>query len=141
MALPILASPEIADIYIDESSTQLRYLVLGAIIIPCSNYDGFIDLLRIARLPELPHNEMKWVKVSRTKLPAYVRFVDVFFNHRRGIIDFHSVVIDRSRQKHEIFNQGSREIGFNKEVYQLALKCGRLHPNIFHVYPDRRETN
>jgi hypothetical protein len=141
MTVPEPLAPPIAEVYIDESSTQLRYLVLGAIVIPCSNVDALLDLLRVARLPELPRNEMTWVKVSRTKLPAYIRFVDVFFDQRRGVIDFHSVIIDTSRQKHEIYNQGSREIGFNKEVYQLALKCGRLYGDLFHVYPDKRETS
>jgi hypothetical protein len=129
----------ITEVYIDESSTQLRYLILGAII-TASGQDllqRFLD----ARLPELPKNEMKWVKVSQTKLPAYIRFVDVFFSQPRGVMDFHSIVVDTSRQRHELYNRGSREIGFNKEVYQLAMKCGLLYETLFHVYPDHRVTN
>lgn len=133
--------PKIAEVYIDESSIQHRYLVLGAIVIPKERADEFTNKLWESRQPELPRNEMKWIKVSRTKLPAYLRFVDVFFSQPSGAIDFHSIVIDTSRQKHDVYNQGSREIGFNKEVYQLAMKCGRLYRTLFHVYADRRETN
>jgi hypothetical protein len=93
-----------------------------------------------ARQPELPHDEAKWTKVSKKKLPAYKRIVDVLFD--KGVsAHFHSLVVDSSRLDHRRFNSGSREIGFNKEVYQLALKCARLYSTaLFHLYPDYRET-
>lgn len=134
-------SPPIAEVYIDESSTQHRYLVLGAVIVPRVDAESLIAAMQAARLPHLPRNEMKWTKVSQTKLPAYVRVVDAFFAITNGTFDFHSAVIDTTKQKHRLFNQGSREIGFNKELYQLALKCARLYTALFHIYPDRRETN
>jgi hypothetical protein len=131
----------IAEIYIDESSARLRYLVLGAVATLSANIDELTKTLWAARLPELPNSELKWTKVSSSKLDAYIRFVDAFFAQPRGVLDFHSAVIDRSRQRNELYNQGSREIGFNKEMYQLALKCSRLYQTLFHVYPDRRVTN
>ncbi len=135
-----MSSIPIAEVYIDESSTQLRYLVLGAIVILATNTKQFSEDLWNARRPELPMGEMKWTKVSRTKMDAYTRFLDVFFSTQRAIIDFHAIVVDTSRQRHEFYNQGSREIGFNKEVYQLAMKCGRLYQTLFHIYPDYRVT-
>jgi len=132
---------QIAEVYIDESSTSHRYLVLGAIIMLRDSADELIGLLRQARLPELPQGEMKWIKVSNGKLPAYIRFVDTFFRQPRGVVDFHSIVVDTTKQQHAIFNEGSREIGFSKEIYQLALKCSRLYNTLFHVYPDHRDTN
>ena len=131
----------IVEVYIDESSTRHRYLVLGAIVTPSANIAEFTDMLRAARLPELPYSEMKWTKVSTSKLGAYIRFVDAFFSQPRGSFDFHSAIVDTSLQRHQLFNQGSREVGFNKEVYQLALKCSRLYQALFHIYPDRRVTN
>jgi hypothetical protein len=134
-------SPPFAEIYIDESSTQHRYLVIGGIVVPLADSAAFIESIQAARLPELPRDEMKWTKVSRSKLSAYVRVVDAFFAHTSGTLDFHSVVIDTTKQKHRVYNQGSREAGFNKEVYQLTMKFGRLYRALFHVYPDYRETN
>jgi hypothetical protein len=132
---------QIADVYIDESSTQYRYLVLGAVVTLKDSADEFTRLLLRTRLPELPHGEMKWIKVSNAKLAAYTRFVDMFFKQPRGTADFHSIIVDTSKQSHSIFNEGSREIGFNKEVYQLAMKCSRLYNTLFHVYPDYRDTD
>src|SRR5207248_8773785 len=65
----------IVEVYIDESSTRHRYLVLGAIVTPSANIAEFTDMLRAARLPELPYSEMKWTKVSTSKLGAYIRFI------------------------------------------------------------------
>jgi len=141
--LASLATPPlpIAEVYIDESSTRHRYLVLGAVVVRRDSSAELTNQLQAARLPELPQGEMKWTKVSQTKLSAYMRVVDRFFQERLRLFEFHSVVIDTSRQRHQLYNQGSHEIGFNKEMYQLALKCGRLYQTLFHVYPDRRVTN
>jgi Protein of unknown function (DUF3800) len=129
-----------ADVYIDESSqTNHRYLVLGGIITLTADVAKINDVILKARLPELPAGIMKWTKVSRSKLAAYKRVVDRFFEI--PILDFHSLVVDSTKQKHRIYNQGSSEIGFNKELYQLAMKFGRLYNHLFHIYPDRRTTN
>jgi hypothetical protein len=70
--------------------------------------------------------------------PAYKRIVDVVFNDD---VHSHSLVVDSTRLDHKRFSSGSREIGFNKEVYQLAMKCARLYSTaLFHLYPDYRET-
>ena len=85
---------------------------------------------------------MKWAKVSTAKIAAYKRTVDVFFDHPSfADVHFHSLVIDTHRLDHKTFNDGKREIGFNKEIYQAAVKCARLYPGVFHLYPDQRETD
>jgi hypothetical protein len=134
-----------SEVYIDESSqTEHRYLVLGGIIVPRTFSTHFEGRIQQARLPELPRGEIAWVKVSRTKLPAYRRVIDVFFDAPFAYehLDFHSLVVDTTRINDRRFNESSREIGFNKEIYQLCLKFGRLYPDrLFHIYADRRNTN
>lgn len=135
---------EVWDVYIDESSqTKNRYLLLGGVIIPKRTVEAASERLREARLPELPHGEMKWGKVSRSKLSAYVRFVDCFFDSPEFVeSDFHCLVVDTSEIDHHSYNAGSKEIGFNKEIYQLATKFARLNETgVFHLYPDYRETS
>jgi hypothetical protein len=134
-----------SEVYIDETSqTKHRYLVLGGIIVPRRFSADFEDRIQRARLSELPHGEMAWTKVSRTKLPAYRRVINVFFNAPFAYdhLDFHSLVVDSHRVDDRRFNEGSREIGFNKEIYQLCRKFGRLYPDrLFHIYADRRNTS
>ena len=134
----------VAEVYIDESShTAHRYLVLGGIIAEISNARRASYAIGQSRLPELPSGVMKWTKVSRAKLPAYTRVINKFFEMQDGmLLDFHSLVVDTTKQNHTLYNKGSQEIGFNKEVYQLAMKFGRLYKRmLFHIYPDRRSTN
>ncbi|TFZ56057.1 DUF3800 domain-containing protein [Methylorubrum sp. Q1] len=134
---------QISNIYVDESSqTKHKYLVLGGIILPSESCDGLAESIWAARQPELPKGEMKWVKVSRSKLDAYLRVVDTFFD-RKDInrFEFHSLIVDTHKLNDRKYNQGCRDTGFNKEIYQLLMKFRRLHSGcLFHVYPDRRST-
>ncbi|MDY0959493.1 DUF3800 domain-containing protein [Sphingomonas sp. CFBP8993] len=135
---------ELWDIYIDESSqTKNRYLVLGAILLPAMSVTPSDMTLSVARLPELPHGEIKWGKVSKAKFAAYQRYVDCFFDDPAlSAAKFHSLIVDTTQLNHKRFNSGSREIGFNKELYNLATKCARLQKSgLFHLYPDYRDTN
>lgn len=101
------------------------------------------DCLAALRIPELPHGEMKWGKVSAKKLKAYGRLAKGFFDRPElSPLHFHSLVVDTHQIDHAAYNDGSREIGFNKEIYQLAAKFARLYPDrLFHLYPDYRDTN
>jgi Protein of unknown function (DUF3800) len=134
-------SEDIVEVYIDESSqTKHRYLVLGAVAIELPNSQKITAALAKARLPELPHGETKWTKVSKSKLAAYKRMIDAFFDNQEDV-HFHSLFVDTTRLNHKKFNQGDSEIGFNKEIYLLANKIGQIYPeHYFHVYPDHRDT-
>jgi hypothetical protein len=134
-----IAGSSLCDVYVDESSqTQHRYMLLGGLIVPEEVSRDVAAALGAARLPELPFGEIGWTKVSNSKLVAYQRFVDVALNGKLPVI-FHVLIIDTHRIKDTAFNAGSREIGFNKEIYQLILKCWRNHKaRRFHIYLDRR---
>jgi hypothetical protein len=70
----------------------------------------------------------------------FKRIVDVIFDYSDNL-HFHSLCVDTTRVDHARFNASNREIGFNKEIYQLARKFWRLYPRyFFHVYPDCRKT-
>lgn len=139
-----VALDEISEIYIDETSqTKHRYLVLGGIIIHAPRLQEAEQALAQARLPELPSMELGWTKVSAAKLEAYRRFVDVFFDNPAhvGPFEMHSLVVDTHKLNDKAFNEGSREIGFNKEIYQLCIKFAKTYRRpLFHVYPDSRST-
>ena len=84
------AHPEydrLVDIYVDESSqTGHRYLLFGALMVPTASVDAFVQLVWDARQPELPKREMGWGEISRAKVAAYSRVVDLFFR-AAGVAD------------------------------------------------------
>lgn len=131
-------------LFVDESSqTAHRYLSLGCLAIEESWLKGFEFSVSHAKHLELRTGELKWSKISAAKLHAYKLVIDRFFDY--GVapapIQFHALVIDTSKIRDDLYNRGDREIGFNKEVYQLLMKCARLYPNaLFKVYADHRET-
>jgi hypothetical protein len=133
---------DILEVYIDESSqNDHRYLVLGGVGVMMLQTGDLDAAIEEARGKDLPQGEAKWTKVSKLKLPAYKRTVDVLF---RGddLVHFHCLVVDTTKLDHGRFNEGSRDIGFNKEIYQLATKFSRIYSTaLFHVYPDHRETS
>jgi hypothetical protein len=134
----------LSDVYIDESSqTKHRFLILGGVIVPTCRVSEFEEAIRAARRPDLPAGEMAWTKVSKSKLVAYKRVVDVFFDGFQCTppIEFHSLFVNTTNIRDHIFNQGSRDIGFNKEIYQIVIKFARLHSTrLLHIYLDERET-
>ena len=134
---------EIADIYVDESSqTKNRYLVLGGLAIERLAVPVFEAAFDQLRRPELPEHELKWGRVSKAKFGPYLRIAHAFWSRPEFLCaHFHALVVDTHRLDHEKFNQGSSEVGFNKEIYQLAMKFRREYTNLFHLYLDYRDTN
>ncbi|MDQ0320006.1 hypothetical protein QO002_002144 [Pararhizobium capsulatum DSM 1112] len=131
-------------IFLDESSqTKHRYLTLGALVLDNRFVSLFDHCIAHARKLELPNGELKWGKVSKAKLFAYKLVADCFFDVVDDYtpLEFHCLVVDTTKRKEHVFNQGDKEIGFNKEVYQLLHKCARLYPEpMFHVHADHRDT-
>lgn len=147
MPLPYLPTPAptlpVREVYIDETSqTKHRYLILGGITLLGEHSAALADEVSEARRPEIPNKEMRWGKVSKKKINAYKRVSDVFFDPPWShLVQFHSLVVDTWQQNHKKFNEGNREVGFNKEIYQIIQKYRKLYPNcVFHIYPDERKT-
>jgi len=69
--------------------------------------------------------------------------VDLFVDNPSFVgVHFHSLVFDTHGLDDKAYNSGCREFGFNKEVYQLASKFGRLYKlRLFHFYLDHRDTS
>lgn len=135
---------ELTEAYIDESSqTNHRYIGFGVLVIHHTHVAELQRRIWAARLPELPRHEMGWTKVSASKLAAYKRVANVLFDRRLETqpMHFHLMVVDSWKLKDRIFNGGSREVGFNKEVYQICQKVRRLYRGrLFHIYLDKRTT-
>lgn len=141
--MPDNNSARIAEIFVDESSqTQHRYLLLGGIIVlggPDAAKE-IRNLLSEKKAELRVDSELAWTKVSRNKALAYRTIVDNIFQRNKEI-HFHCTVIDTTKVDNQKFNFGSREVGFNKEIYQLLMKFARLYnPRKFLVYLDKRST-
>jgi hypothetical protein len=80
-------------------------------------FDDYRDLYAM-------HAELKWRKVSRSKLAECKRFLDYFLTlNTADQLHFKCIVLDTHQFDHRRFNAGDTEIGFYKFYYQLLLKC------------------
>lgn len=92
------------------------------------------------------NSELKWTKVSASKLEEYKKFVDFFFSlNNSDFVHFRSIIIDTHQVNHRKYNQGDKELGFYKFLYQLLLHCfGKDYcskDNIDKIilFPDKRQ--
>lgn len=133
----------IYDIFIDESSqTKHKHTLLGGLIVQRDFTFALNAMLEMACSYYSISREAKWTKVSKRHLPAYRALVDTFFKSPEYITPchFHATAIESALQNHSKFNDGNKETGFNKEIYQLIMKFVRLYPDgIYHIHLDYRD--
>ncbi|MGE0580746.1 MAG: DUF3800 domain-containing protein [Steroidobacteraceae bacterium] len=109
------------EVFVDESSqTGHAYMVLGAIVIPSDAAASAEARLTAVLERHRTLGEIKWTKVSQSKLHVYRDFVDVHFQLVRELdAEFHGLVVDCTRIDHSEYNDGDPELGFNKFLYTL----------------------
>lgn len=102
--------PPTINIYCDESchleNDQQKVMVLGAVWCPFEKKDEIFERIREIKIKHglKKDFEIKWTKVSKSKVEFYLELVDYFFDdddlHFRAL-----VVPDKSIIKHKDFNQ------------------------------------
>lgn len=130
------------NIYCDESchleNDGQRFMVLGGII--CEKNNRKIinkHVLEIKNKYGVKKNaEIKWNKVSDSKLEYFKAIVDYFFS--TNDLRFRAVVIDKSQLEHALFNQTHDE-WYYKMYYQLLLNLIEPKENNY-IYLDIKDT-
>lgn len=105
-------------IFIDESRiSQSRFQLFGSLWIPRDRQADFRARFWKLWDQEFPSrkSELKWTKVSKSKLRVYKKFVDFFaeFPH----VDFRCVVLDTHTIDYREYHDGDEELGFYKFLY------------------------
>lgn len=135
----------ILHVYADESCTGgQQYLALGGIALDEKRAAEILTKLTAVRNAYATYGEVKWQKVSKSKLAFYKAYVDVFFDASAvDEVHFHALYVDTHTFNHHKYNGGEAEIGFNKLIFQLLLhKFGRKYgaSKRIKVFLDHRTT-
>lgn len=88
-------------------------------------------------------SELKWSKIKKHNTRMYDAIMASFFNMlRRGYVQYYALVVDNSKMNHKQWNEGDKEIGFNKMLFQLLFKFVRIFRSRprFYVFLDDRTT-
>ncbi len=135
------------DVYCDECRQDLlvnknvinennKYTVLGGIWIPKKYRNEFKNKVKKLCSKHLVFGEIKWKRVSNSKLAFYKELIDLFFNYKN--INFRAIVIDASVFNIGEYHNGSSELGFYKCYYQL-LRNWINKNNKYNIFLDYRK--
>lgn len=133
------------NIYIDESCHLQNDYSPSVMAIGYIKAD-YVDILRIKseiksiKARHLFPYEVKWNKVSASRLPFYKELIDCFFTHS---LTFRCVLIKyKERLDHESYNQGDHNNFYYKIVYQLLHNTYTTpnNGNKYRVYFDIKDT-
>ncbi|ODS33942.1 MAG: hypothetical protein SCARUB_00915 [Candidatus Scalindua rubra] len=130
---------ETFNIYCDESchleNDKQTIMVIGGI---WSSTEKVKDISRQIRAIKSKHNargELKWGKVSNSRMDFYLKLVDYFF--QTSSLNFRCLVVDdKSKLNHNYFNQGSHD-SFYYKMYFYMLRNILKKPNHYNIYLDK----
>ncbi len=130
------------EIYCDEScqdvftsqKTQCKYMFIGGLWLPADKREALKDDLHAIRLKHKMFSEIKWNKVSLSKINFYMDLVNYFFD-KNDDMRFRCVVVDKNKVNLVKYHDADAELGFYKFYYQL-LHHWILDFNTYAIYLD-----
>jgi hypothetical protein len=101
-------------VYCDESRHEgqraQHYMVIGGLWLLREKRDEILAAFRTVRAQHRVTSELKWGKVSQTKLAAYQAVVD--FIAAQPDVHFRCIVVDKTKVDHDKCFQNDRQLGF-----------------------------
>lgn len=130
------------EIYCDESCqdvftsqhTKCKYMFIGGLWVPADKRKLLKDGLYSIRQKHKMFSEIKWNKVSASKLGYYTDLINYFFD-RNDDLRFRCVVVEKSKVNLVRYHDSDAELGFYKFYYQL-LHHWILDFNTYAIYLD-----
>ena len=112
----------------DESGTDKRYLVVGALSLPRTNHPMMAAEFQKLKqsLGFRPEGELKWKKVSQWHFDHYRQFMEWFFGHlTANRVRFRAHIVDTSAGNYRRYGAGDKESSFYKVYYHLLYQSVR----------------
>ena len=106
------------DAFTTKSENASRYLVIGSLWLRTEDRDQRKAELHALKDAGKIGGELKWGKVSHSRINAYQQLVDWFFDAGMGL-RFRAIVVDRTKLDLVTFHAGDGELGFYKFYYQM----------------------
>jgi len=129
-------------VYCDESchlpNDQQTKMVLGALWCPADRRKSLADKVKILKKKHglSPSNEIKWVKVSQSKVEFYTELVALFF--AEDSLHFRGVVIDKSELDHA--NHQQTHDDFYYKMWWQCLTMIIREENRYRIFIDIKDT-
>jgi len=124
-------SRELFYVYSDESCTSIeKNLLIGGSIISSSRLTDLETLIGRLRIDLGYFSTFEWKKIRRERETTYKKFIDIFFNEAKDIIDFKSLILVKKNLNYKKYCQCNSDIGHYMFFYQLFINkfCDYLKP-------------
>ncbi|MEM9078080.1 MAG: DUF3800 domain-containing protein [Bacteroidota bacterium] len=134
---------ETVNIYCDESShlenDKSSIMGLGALSCPdIEKRNVSFSIHAIKEKHNLPKSfEIKWTKVSNSKLDFYLDIIDYFFE--TPFLGFRSVIIDKNQLNHDLVKSNHDEFYYKMNFYLLRQLLDTTKS--YRIFLDKKDTN
>jgi len=132
------------NIYCDESChlihDKINIMVNGALQCPISEVKFINKEIQDLKIKHglSKYNEIKWVKVSISKIDFYMELLDLFLKY--DFLKFRAVIVsDKTKLRHDDYNQNHNE--FYDKMYYYTLIYILNRNNSYNIYVDKKDTN
>lgn len=132
------------NVYCDESChlehDSSKVMVIGALSCPISKVRFINEQIKELKYKHgiSNYNEIKWVKVSESKIDFYKELVDIFFGYK--YLTYRALVVsDKTKLKHNEFNQDHNL--FYDKMYYLTLSTIIDTEEAYNIYVDIKDTH
>lgn len=113
------------------------YMILGGLFVKESSYHQITNEIKRIKDEHRLNPEVKWTKLSRSRIPFYKALIDLFFNDAG--VSFRAVVADKRGLDHERYNSGDHNIFYYKMFYYVLSHFVSIN-NSFRVFLDYKDT-
>jgi hypothetical protein len=128
-------------IFCDESchlqNDGWNHMILGALRCPENQYEQIKDEIKAIKLKHHTPFEIKWTKLSRSRIPMYKELIDYFIDSN---IQYRAVIVmNKNCLDHEKYGQTHSK--FYYKTYYLVLKALMNRGNSYKIYMDIKDTH
>jgi len=127
-------------IYIDESChlehDKFPVMCVGGVYVSENKWQSISKQIKDIKLRHHSPTELKWNKVSSSRISLYKELIDFFFNNRD--LCFHALLIKHKENiNNERYNKGDHNIFYYKSMFYLIRDQKTL--NTYKVYMDIKD--
>ncbi len=131
------------NIYLDESSIdnpKNDFMIIWGLFIKRKLRDKLKNDIKRIRDKHNYYAELKWSKFNKKLLPFWKEIVDLFFSYDEKDVQFHCIVVDKTRVAYDIFHSEDKELAFYKFIYQL-LQYKFNNKSLYYLFLDNKDNS
>lgn len=108
--------------FTDETDLTARYMTIGGITCGTAFLPELFSILGRYQA-RMPYNDrLEWKCITKRNLHVFEDLIDEFCElNAEHLVDFHALVVDMHKFDHYTYNDGDKDIGFDKMLFQCLF--------------------